>query len=104
MANPIGNPQNLKPYQGTWNHGNTRTIRVPVVLADQVLSFARSIDQGESQIENSSKIDSNHLCQVVELLEEVYKTPRNNFSREKKAVLRTAIDKLIHLTQENQSM
>lgn len=46
MPNPHGNPKNLKHFQGKWNHGKTRTIRVPEVLADRVLAYARQIDQG----------------------------------------------------------
>lgn len=42
---------NLKPgtndttWQPAWNNGKTRTIRVPVTLADDILDFARALDQ-----------------------------------------------------------
>ena len=35
----------LKPK---WKQGRTRTIRVPVVLADQLLEIAHRLDSGES--------------------------------------------------------
>jgi hypothetical protein len=35
---------NLKHYEGKWQSGATRTIRVPVVLADAVLEYARKLD------------------------------------------------------------
>lgn len=37
---------NLKHYEGKWKHGQTRTIRVPITLADQVLTIARQLDDG----------------------------------------------------------
>ncbi|MEG4918058.1 hypothetical protein QUB12_33960 [Microcoleus sp. B7-D4] len=39
---------NLKHYEGKWEHGQTRTIRVPIALADRVLTIARQLDNGES--------------------------------------------------------
>lgn len=29
-----------------WNHGDTKTIRVPIALADQVLETAKKLDAG----------------------------------------------------------
>jgi hypothetical protein len=52
MPNPHGNPQNLKHFQGKWNHGKTRTIRVPAALAEDVLQYARQLDE------------DNHVTQV----------------------------------------
>ena len=37
---------NLKHYEGKWRSGATRTIRVPVTLADATLEYARQLDQG----------------------------------------------------------
>lgn len=39
---------NLKHFEGKWKHGATRTIRVPIALADRVLALARRLDNGES--------------------------------------------------------
>ncbi|MCU0545883.1 MAG: hypothetical protein MUE44_27580 [Oscillatoriaceae cyanobacterium Prado104] len=39
---------NLKHFEGKWRHGQTRTIRVPIALADRVLAYARQLDNGES--------------------------------------------------------
>ena len=39
---------NLTPFEGKWKHGTTRTIRVPIVLADKLLALARKLDNGES--------------------------------------------------------
>jgi len=37
---------NLKKYKSTWKSGKTRTVRVPVVLAEQVVHLARMLDNG----------------------------------------------------------
>ena len=70
MANPKGNLETLKPYQAKWNSGTTRTIRVPVVLADQVLKYAHKLDDGEAltQVNDDSLVKM--LGQVVQLLNE----------------------------------
>ncbi|MEG4505460.1 hypothetical protein QUA81_24540 [Microcoleus sp. F6_B4] len=39
---------NLKHYEGKWKHGRTRTIRVPIALAERVLALARRLDHNES--------------------------------------------------------
>ncbi|MEG3971485.1 hypothetical protein QUA00_28280 [Microcoleus sp. T2B6] len=46
---------NLKHYEGKWKHGKTRTIRVPIALADRVLTIARQLDNGVSSDTNDSK-------------------------------------------------
>jgi hypothetical protein len=40
------NTSKLTSYKPTWNNGTTRTIRVPVALADQTLKHARALDEG----------------------------------------------------------
>jgi chromosome segregation ATPase len=37
---------NLKHFEGKWKSGQTRTIRVPIVLADEILACARRLDSG----------------------------------------------------------
>jgi hypothetical protein len=93
MANPKGNLETLKPYQAKWNSGTTRTIRVPVVLADQVLEYAHKLDNGESLTQvnevtaiQGSKATDETLTQVIQLLEESLKFPSNNASKTKAKV------------------
>ena len=45
MANPKGNPQNLKSYKPKWKSGKTQTIRIPTAIAPLVLEAAREIDE-----------------------------------------------------------
>ncbi|MGL5064660.1 MAG: hypothetical protein ACRC62_32155 [Microcoleus sp.] len=47
---------NLKHFEGKWKHGQTRTIRVPIALADRVLALARQLDKDESLDTAESKI------------------------------------------------
>jgi hypothetical protein len=44
MRNPRPNTTGLQPYKPTWNSGQTRTIRVPISLADEILDYARQLD------------------------------------------------------------
>jgi hypothetical protein len=34
-----------------WNLGRTRTIRVPIAIADQLVEVARKVDSGEVNLE-----------------------------------------------------
>ncbi|WP_190240913.1 hypothetical protein [Nostoc sp. 'Peltigera membranacea cyanobiont' 210A] len=44
MGQPPG--KNQTSWQPAWNNGKTRTIRVPVVLAEQILEYAYAVDSG----------------------------------------------------------
>jgi len=84
-----GNIATLRHFTPKWQSGATQTVRLPVALVDQVLAYARSLDAGEPPPDGD--IDSNHLSQVIEILEEVIQTPRNNFGQKPKARLQEAI-------------
>ncbi len=60
MANPKGNPQNLKSYKPKWKSGKTQTIRIPIAIAPLVLEAAREIDENGNV----------SLLQVIEDLKE----------------------------------
>jgi hypothetical protein len=75
MANPKGNLDTLKPFQGKWRSGQTRTIRVPVTLAEQVLDYALKLDAAESLTQVNHKettqrveIGCESLTQVIQIL------------------------------------
>ncbi|MEH2137149.1 hypothetical protein [Nostoc sp.] len=36
--------KNSTSFGPTWNHGKTKTIRVPIVLENQILDYARAVD------------------------------------------------------------
>ncbi len=39
-------------WKPTWKHGKTRTIRVPIVLAESILNLARILDEGFPKYKN----------------------------------------------------
>jgi hypothetical protein len=90
-----GNLATLKHFSPKWQSGATQTVRLPIALVDQVLAYARSLDAGE--LSPDAPIKLNHLSQVIEVLEEVIQTPRNNFGQKPKARLQEAIDILYSL-------
>jgi hypothetical protein len=55
---------NLKHYEGKWKHGQTRTIRVPIALADRVLVLARQLD-------NNKSLDTSDLPEAATLLNQL---------------------------------
>jgi chromosome segregation ATPase len=48
---------NLKHYEGKWRSGATRTIRVPIALADATLEYARQLDKGAELSDTSDLND-----------------------------------------------
>lgn len=85
MANPKGNEATLKKFQPKWHSGETRTIRVPVALADQILDYAHNLDEAVTQeneaknsyaIANQVTISYDTLTQVIEVLEQIDNSKR----------------------------
>lgn len=118
MPNPKGNPATLKKYKPKWKHGNTRTIRVPVALAEQILEYAHKLDDGTlSQVNGNgvSHADINRdrdlipgvdrlqdtLTQVIDALENACRTPHTSkFTKSLKTSIQlTAIKPLKTLSQ-----
>lgn len=90
MANPKGNVETLQHFEGKWNSGKTKTVRVPVVLASQVLAYAHKLDSGESLVTSESikdhgggEIDRETLSQVIQLLKDGLAFPSNNATKTK---------------------
>ncbi|MEG5036816.1 hypothetical protein [Microcoleus sp. AT3-D2] len=61
---------NLKHYEGKWKYGQTRTIRVPIALADRVLTIARQLDNGLSPDTSDSR-DDKELPDAANLLNQL---------------------------------
>lgn len=71
--------------KSTWNHGKTKTIRIPDVLAEKVLALARMLDEGKSvdDVTQSKYIDfsgvvvrnfdGKHCVLIEDLLKAGYK-------------------------------
>jgi chromosome segregation ATPase len=60
MANPKGNEASLRDsrFKAAWQSGSTRTIRVPVVLAETVLEYAHLLDNGIEPRDTMNKVNS----------------------------------------------
>lgn len=107
MPNPKGNPATLKQHTPKWKHGKTRTIRVPIALADQILDYAHQLDEGKAiATQDQNKKLHEALTQVIDALKQVCETPHTSkFTRLIKAQLTAyAINPLKALTQVNQSV
>jgi hypothetical protein len=48
MPNPKGHEDSIKDsrFKAAWQSGPTRTIRVPIALAEVTLEYARQLDTG----------------------------------------------------------
>jgi len=68
MPNPKGHRDSIKDsrFKAAWQSGPTRTIRVPIALAEVTLEYARQLDQGieprdtmiQSDSPTHSKVDN----------------------------------------------
>jgi len=58
MPNPKGHEDSIKDsrFKAAWQSGPTRTIRVPIALADATLEYARQLDQGVEPGDTEEKI------------------------------------------------
>lgn len=67
---PKYNTANLTPHQikPKWIHGATKTIRVPVILADRILELAKALDSGEA-IANPDHNLSDAIAAIVAKVE-----------------------------------
>ena len=48
MPNPNPKQENLNHFKPKWKNTPTKTIRVPVKFADELLAIARQFDNGSS--------------------------------------------------------
>lgn len=117
MSNPKGNPATLSKYMPKWKNKNTRTIRVPIALVDEILDYAHKLDEsslsqvnhdgnGKASATTSQDQDvklRQALTQVIEVLESVCETPHTSkFTKSLKTSIQlTAIKPLKALLQVN---
>jgi len=59
MPNPKGHEESIKDsrFKAEWQSGPTRTIRVPIALADATLEYARQLDRGIEPRDTSKMFD-----------------------------------------------
>ena len=60
MPNPKGHEDSIKDsrFKAAWQSGPTRTIRVPIALAEVTLEYARQLDQGIEPRDTRIQADS----------------------------------------------
>ena len=72
-----------RPNSGSppsWKHGRTTTIRVPRVLAVQIVQLARQLDEGKLESDTGSNFESDtdsKVAEVVEILNDTLKFKSN---------------------------
>jgi hypothetical protein len=60
MPNPKGHGDSIKDsrFKAAWQSGPTRTIRVPIALAEVTLEYARQLDKGIEPRDTRVQVDS----------------------------------------------
>jgi hypothetical protein len=60
MPNPKGHEDSIKDsrFKAAWQSGSTRTIRVPIALAEVTLEYARQLDRGVEPRDTRVQSDS----------------------------------------------
>ena len=66
MPNPTGHTDSIKnsQFKAAWQSGPTRTIRVPIALAEVTLEYARQLDQGVEP-RDTSELSGNELSTAI---------------------------------------
>ena len=53
-------------WKPTWKHGATKTIRVPIALAEQILQIAKILDEGHNISLNSLVTDNSEQASLLD--------------------------------------
>jgi hypothetical protein len=71
MPNPKGHEDSIKDsrFKAAWQSGSTRTIRVPIALADATLEYARQLDRGIEPRDTREIFDSGTDAAITEPLD-----------------------------------
>jgi hypothetical protein len=64
---PRGGHRDGSGGTSTWNYGKTKTIRVPVALADRLLEVARAMDEGEVFVARTNVIEPVTESKIIDL-------------------------------------
>jgi hypothetical protein len=68
MPNPTGHTDSIKnsQFKAAWQSGPTRTIRVPIALAEVTLEYARQLDKGLEPHDTAEVLDSGTDALIAE--------------------------------------
>jgi ElaB/YqjD/DUF883 family membrane-anchored ribosome-binding protein len=72
MPNPKGHEDSIKDsrFKAAWQSGPTRTIRVPIALAEVTLEYARQLDRGIEPRDTMIQSDSSTHSKVDNIVSE----------------------------------
>lgn len=92
-------------YTPTWKHGKTRTIRVPVNLAEKALELTRALDEGHSVGVTQAKDEEirqlrEKLAELIICILEMQKQ-LDSQKVDHQAVILTALKRYIEVQQNN---
>src|SRR4028119_799008 len=78
MPNPKGHEESIKDsrFKAAWQSGPTRTIRVPIALADATLEYARQLDRGIEPRDTMVKPDSSTHNKIDTIVVEPHDTAK----------------------------
>ena len=101
MANLKGNKATLTKFKPKWQSGKTKTIRVPITIADQVLEVARLIDKNKLP-DNTDTSDIN-LNKIIRISQEAFGTKSNSGGKIKEALANILRELNIPVTKVNRN-
>jgi hypothetical protein len=83
MPNPKGHEDSIKDsrFKAAWQSGPTRTIRVPIALADATLEYARKLDRGIEPRDTSEKFDGGTAALIAEPRDTMVNTDRSTHNK-----------------------
>jgi len=64
---PRGGSRSGAGVISTWKQGRTKTIRIPISLADRLIEVARAMDEGNEVVINLSTIEPVTESKVIDL-------------------------------------
>lgn len=62
---PRGGQREGSGSKSGWKHGKTKVIRVPEALADQIIEYARKLDEGKIKNDDVNQITS--MLKIIDL-------------------------------------
>src|SRR4028118_2007595 len=68
MPNPKGHEDSIKDsrFKAAWQSGPTRTIRVPIALAEVILEYARQLDRAIEPHDTAEMVDNGTDAVIAE--------------------------------------
>lgn len=70
--------KNLKPNKSHWNNSETVTIRIPKVLKDKVIEYAKELDNENKSLLDKYSTVTQELKNILEKINSKEKGYRNN--------------------------